>query len=237
MEGDIVQMGAYIGAGLACTGMGGAAVGVGHVVGNFLSGALRNPSAAAGQTATVTRTFTDSFRGSSRSVSLTFGLSSISIPATNYSSANANYTGFGWHNITSVAINSSSGFWRNSDNYIAKVTLSSNNPYRNNHPTEGTLTEAGAYFVATSTNSTNKRLRLRGAGLLQIEDSDGSNVIWTSGNSSTTDEPKIVAGTTTSVNVSGTCGKRVSDCRLRFPSGDAHGGLPFGSFPALGLNN
>jgi F-type H+-transporting ATPase subunit c len=26
---------------------------VGHVVGNFLSGALRNPSAAAGQTATM----------------------------------------------------------------------------------------------------------------------------------------------------------------------------------------
>ena len=40
MEGDIVQMGAYIGAGLACTGMGGAAVGVGHVVGNFIAGAL-----------------------------------------------------------------------------------------------------------------------------------------------------------------------------------------------------
>ena len=53
MTGDIVQMGAYIGAGLACTGMGGAAVGVGHVVGNFLSGALRNPSAAGGQTATM----------------------------------------------------------------------------------------------------------------------------------------------------------------------------------------
>ena len=53
MEGDIVQMGAYIGAGLACTGMGGAAVGVGHVVGNFIAGALRNPSAAAVQTATM----------------------------------------------------------------------------------------------------------------------------------------------------------------------------------------
>ena len=53
MEGDIVQMGAYIGAGLACTGMGGAAVGVGHVVGNYIAGALRNPSAAAGQTATM----------------------------------------------------------------------------------------------------------------------------------------------------------------------------------------
>ena len=47
MEGDIVQMGAYVGAGLACTGMGGAAIGVGHVVGNYISGALRNPSAAA----------------------------------------------------------------------------------------------------------------------------------------------------------------------------------------------
>ena len=53
IEGDIVQMGAYIGAGLACTGMGGAAIGVGHVVGNYISGASRNPSAAAGQTATM----------------------------------------------------------------------------------------------------------------------------------------------------------------------------------------
>jgi len=51
IEGDIATMGAMIGAGLASIGMGGAAVGVGLVVGNFLSGALRNPSAAAGQTA------------------------------------------------------------------------------------------------------------------------------------------------------------------------------------------
>lgn len=50
---DLIKMGALIGAGLACTGMGGAAVGVGHVVGNYLSGALRNPSAAGGQTATM----------------------------------------------------------------------------------------------------------------------------------------------------------------------------------------
>ncbi|MEE9453099.1 MAG: F0F1 ATP synthase subunit C [Paracoccaceae bacterium] len=53
VEGDLVQMGALIGAGLACTGMGGAAIGVGHVVGNYLSGALRNPAAAGGQTATM----------------------------------------------------------------------------------------------------------------------------------------------------------------------------------------
>jgi len=44
---------AFVGAGRACTCTGGAAVGVGHVVGNYLSGALRNPVAAAGQTATM----------------------------------------------------------------------------------------------------------------------------------------------------------------------------------------
>ncbi len=39
----------YIGAGLATIGMGGAAIGVGAIFGQFLSGALRNPSAADGQ--------------------------------------------------------------------------------------------------------------------------------------------------------------------------------------------
>ena len=38
-----------IGAGLAAIGMGAAAIGVGTIFGNFLSGALRNPSAADGQ--------------------------------------------------------------------------------------------------------------------------------------------------------------------------------------------
>jgi F-type H+-transporting ATPase subunit c len=52
MEG-IAQFGQYLGAGLACIGMAGAAIGVGNVAGNFLNGALRNPSAAAGQTATL----------------------------------------------------------------------------------------------------------------------------------------------------------------------------------------
>ena len=40
---------AYVGAGLACLGMGGAGIGLGHIFGNYLSGALRNPSAADGQ--------------------------------------------------------------------------------------------------------------------------------------------------------------------------------------------
>ncbi|KAA2313578.1 ATP synthase subunit c [Pseudooceanicola marinus] len=53
MEGDIAELGKYIGVGLTAIGMGGAAMGVGNVAGNFLSGALRNPSAAASQTATL----------------------------------------------------------------------------------------------------------------------------------------------------------------------------------------
>ena len=38
----------YIGAGIACIGMGGAGIGVGIIFGNYLAAALRNPSAAAG---------------------------------------------------------------------------------------------------------------------------------------------------------------------------------------------
>jgi F-type H+-transporting ATPase subunit c len=46
MEADAAQL---IGAGLATLGMIGAPIGVGTIFGNFLNGALRNPSAAAGQ--------------------------------------------------------------------------------------------------------------------------------------------------------------------------------------------
>ena len=54
MEGEVAQlalMGKYIGAGLARIGLGGAGIGVGHIAGNFLAGALRNPSAAPAQMA------------------------------------------------------------------------------------------------------------------------------------------------------------------------------------------
>ena len=53
MEGDIASMGQFLGAGLAGIGTGLAALGVGNVAGNYLAGALRNPSAAASQTATL----------------------------------------------------------------------------------------------------------------------------------------------------------------------------------------
>jgi len=39
----------YIGAGIACIGMGGAGVGVGTIFGHYLAAAIRNPSAADGQ--------------------------------------------------------------------------------------------------------------------------------------------------------------------------------------------
>lgn len=50
MEGDVANMGKFIGAGLAAIGMGAAGIGVGNIAGNFLAGALRNPAAAQGQT-------------------------------------------------------------------------------------------------------------------------------------------------------------------------------------------
>ncbi|MDO5621537.1 MAG: F0F1 ATP synthase subunit C [Paracoccus sp. (in: a-proteobacteria)] len=53
MEGNIAELGQYLGAGLAAIGSGIAAVGVGNVASNFLAGALRNPSAAGSQTATL----------------------------------------------------------------------------------------------------------------------------------------------------------------------------------------
>ena len=43
----------YIGAGIACLGMAGAGIGLGHIFGNYLSAALRNPSAAQGQFANL----------------------------------------------------------------------------------------------------------------------------------------------------------------------------------------
>jgi len=49
MEGQL----AHIGAGIAGLGTGIAALGVGNVAANYLSGALRNPSAASSQTATL----------------------------------------------------------------------------------------------------------------------------------------------------------------------------------------
>ena len=196
-----------------------------------------SPNGAGIQT-TATRNFTETHpEYGSRSVNITFNLTSIALPDGHYSASNNNYTGFGWNTITGITINGKSGFWKDGEDWIAKVTLSSGNPFRANHPTEGTLQEAGAGYKVTSTGYTNKQLRLKDNGVLVIEDSDGTDVVWSSSNAPITSEPKVVQGGTQPIEVSGTCGKRISDCRLRFPNNDANGGLPFGSFPAVGQNN
>ncbi len=46
MEADAAKL---IGAGLAAIALGGAGIGIGHIFGNYLSGALRNPAAAQSQ--------------------------------------------------------------------------------------------------------------------------------------------------------------------------------------------
>lgn len=46
---ELVLAAKYIGAGLACFGMAGTALGLGNIFGSYLSGALRNPSAADSQ--------------------------------------------------------------------------------------------------------------------------------------------------------------------------------------------
>ena len=188
---------------------------------------------AAGQTTTATHNFVDAdHEFGSRSVNVTFNLTSIAMPAGHYSGES-----YGWNTITGITINSQTGFWRNNEDFVLKIALTSNNPFASNHPTEGTLQEAGAGYKVTATGYLNKQLRLKDDGVLVVEDSDGTDVVWSSDNDPITSEPKVVAGTTTPIEVSGTCGKRISDCRLRFPNGDTHGGLPFGSFPAVGLNN
>jgi F-type H+-transporting ATPase subunit c len=46
MEADAAK---FIGAGIACIGMGAAGIGVGAIFGNYLAAAVRNPAAAPGQ--------------------------------------------------------------------------------------------------------------------------------------------------------------------------------------------
>ena len=51
--GELALLGKYSGACLAAIGLGGAGSGGEAIAGNFLAGALRNPSAAASQTANL----------------------------------------------------------------------------------------------------------------------------------------------------------------------------------------
>jgi len=191
---------------------------------------------AAGQTTTADKEFAETKEWGPRTVTIRFSLESVALASGNYSQNNSGYTGFGWNKITGYQIIAQSGFWRDQEDWVAELSLTSNNPFKANHPTDGTLEKVGALFKITSTGYSNKQLRLKDDGVLVVEDSDGSDVTWSSPNQPITSEPQVEQITSTPAIDADVCGKRISDCKLRFPSNDAHGGLPFGSFPSVGQN-
>ena len=207
--------------------------------GGFTWELKQSSPSSAGLTTTADKNFTETHpEWGARSVNIRFSLESVALASGNYSQNNSGYTGFGWNKITGYEILSQTGLWQDQEDWIARLTLSSSNPFRANHPTDGTLQEVGQIFKITSTGWLNaKQLRLKDDGVLVIEDTDGSNVTWSSSNDPITTEPKVEQVTKTPSVDADVCGKRISDCRKRFPSGDANGGLPFGSFPSVGLNN
>jgi lambda family phage minor tail protein L len=206
--------------------------------GGFTWELKQSSPSAAGQTTTADKQFSDTAEWGTRTVTIRFSLESVALAAGNYSQNNSGYTGFGWNKITGYQIIAQSGFWRDQEDFIAKLDLTDNNPFKAGHPTDGTLQEVGQIFKISSTGWLNaKQLRLKDDGVLVIEDSDGSDVTWSSSNDPITTEPKVEQVTNTAAVDADVCGKRISDCRKRFPSGDANGGLPFGSFPSVGVNN
>jgi lambda family phage minor tail protein L len=206
--------------------------------GGFTWELKQSSPSAAGQTTTADKQFSDTAEWGTRTVTIRFSLESVALAAGNYSQNNSGYTGFGWNKITGYQIIAQSGFWRDQEDFIAKLDLTDNNPFKAGHPTDGTLQEVGQILKISSTGWLNaKQLRLKDDGVLVVEDSDGSDVTWSSSNDPITTEPKVEQVTNTAAVDADVCGKRISDCRKRFPSGDANGGLPFGSFPSVGVNN
>ena len=193
----------------------------------------------ADQEATGSETFSETHpEFGTRSVTITFTVRSQTAATGVYFEGADN--GFTWNEgtggIYNVNVTGSTGNWRDKEVFVAKLSTSSGNPYRSNHPDIGTMTEVGLKLVITTTGYTGKQLRLQDDGNLVISDTDGSDVTWSSGFSMTTEpevEETITAGVQYPPDVVGQCGKTLDDCKLRFGSGD----LPFGSFPSVGQNN
>ena len=189
-------------------------------------------SGQVGNTTTAQKTFshTDPELGA-RTITVTFTIRANNLPDTHYTGeARA------WNEYTAVAFNSATGLFRRGEIFEAKVSVGSGNPFKSNHPTVGTLTEAGILLKVDTTAFTGKQLRLQDDGNLVISDTDGSDITWSSGlviNDEPEVEETIVAGVQYPPDVVGQCGKTLDDCKLRFGSGD----LPFGSFPSVGQNN
>lgn len=175
--------------------------------------------ASAGLTSSQTEVFT--VNGKSITIQFVFQSTALPVP---------HYTGeaFAWNQINSATISSSSGSWYLDEIINLSKTLSGGNPFRNNHPTLGTLTDAGATYVITAvTGNTSNRLNITTQGGLIVFTSANTQ-LWTSGYGNAS-EPLVVTGTIDPLR--DVCGKRISSCKKRF--GD-YNDLPFGSFPAAG---
>jgi hypothetical protein len=176
---------------------------------------------ASGQTNTQTETFTVS--GRSITVQFVFVAGILNSTGPHYSGET-----YGWNEISSVSIISSTGTWYSNEVVSLFKTLSSNNPFKYNNPKVGTLYEAGANYQVTSvTGNTNNYLSLNTSGTLIVYTS--SNVpLWSSGYSNAS-EPLVQSGTVNAAQ--DVCGKRISSCKKRFGE---FAELPFGSFPSVG---
>jgi len=144
----------------------------------------------------------------------------------------------GLNRINSVSVDAQTGLWRDEEDFVPLVTIGSSNPFGSSSNPAGTLegTQVGPLYRLTTTGFNAKQLRLKDDGVLVVEDSDGSDVTWSSDNPPVTSEPQVtttvIAGQKVKPGVLGECEKTLSACQLRFS-----GALPFGSFPSVGQNN
>ena len=173
-----------------------------------------------GETSTQTSTFTIA---TGKTITLEIAFSSFALPVAHYSGES-----YGW-TTTTYTVTASTGTWYEDEVFNATATLTGGNPFRENHPTLGTLTEAGPQLEVTSvTGRSANRFTLTANGTLQLTTSAGA-LLYTSGYSGGGVEPLVQTGTVNPLR--DVCGKRISSCKLRFP---APSDVPFGSFPAAG---
>ena len=137
--------------------------------------------------------------------------------------------------VTFVSSGSSGDFNKNENIVIALPFDEDSNPFSNNsfELLKGDLNDKpslGATIRITATNiGSGNFAEISTTGTFTVKNSSG-NVLFTSGYTNSV-EPLVKTGTADPLK--DVCGKRLTSCEKRFPSGDANGGLPFGSFPAM----
>lgn len=171
----------------------------------------------------LTNTQTEAFTLGSRSITVQFEFYSTELPIDHYSGQT-----YAWNGINSATITASTGTFYNGEVIDLTKTLSGGNPFRNNHPTLGTLSTAGAaYQITAVTGNTNNRLNITTSGGLILYTNTNAQ-LWNSGFSNA-NEPLVTTGTVNPLE--DVCGKRISSCKKRFGE---YAELPFGSYPSVG---